>query len=47
MINDNFFRFWFNFVFPNKSYIEEGEIEYVIKNKIKSRLDIFTSFIGR
>ena len=47
MIDDNFFRFWFNFVFPNKSYIEEGEIEYVIKNKIKSRLDIFTSFIGR
>ncbi|MBI5749334.1 MAG: ATP-binding protein [Nitrospinae bacterium] len=43
MIDDNFFRFWFNFVFPNKSYIEEGEIEYVIKNKIKSRLDTFTS----
>src|SRR3972149_2125591 len=43
MIDDNFFRFWFNFVFPNKSYIEEGEVEYVIKNKIKSRLDIFAS----
>lgn len=45
MINDNFFRFWFNFVFPNKSFIEEGEVGYVIENKIRPALDIFTSRI--
>ncbi|MEW6328062.1 MAG: ATP-binding protein [Thermodesulfobacteriota bacterium] len=42
-IDDNFFRFWFNFVFPNKSFIQEGEIEYVIEKKIRPRIDIFTS----
>jgi AAA+ ATPase superfamily predicted ATPase len=42
-IDDSFFRFWFNFVFPNKSFIQEGEIGYVIENKIRPRLDIFTS----
>lgn len=43
MLDDNFFRFWFKFVFPNKSFIEEGEIDYVIKNKIRPELDIFVS----
>lgn len=43
MMDDSFFRFWFNFVFPNKSFIEEGEVNYVIENKIKPRIDIFTS----
>ena len=43
MLDDNFFRFWFKFVFPNKSFIEEGEINYVIKNKIKPEKDIFVS----
>lgn len=45
MLDDNFFRFWFKFVFPNKSFIEEGEIDYVILKKIKPELDIFTSLI--
>lgn len=43
MMDDNFFRFWFNFVFPNKSFIEEEEVNYVIESKIKPGLDIFTS----
>ncbi|MFH1147667.1 MAG: ATP-binding protein [Pseudomonadota bacterium] len=43
LLDDDFFRFWFNFVYPNKSFIEEGEISYVVENKIKPRLDIFTS----
>lgn len=43
MIDDNYFKFWFNFVFPNKSFIEEEEIDYVIGNKIKPQIDIFTS----
>lgn len=43
MLDDNYFRFWFKFVFPNKSFIEEGEIDYIIKNKIRPELDIFVS----
>lgn len=43
MMDDGFFRFWFRFVFPNRSFIEEGETGYVIKNKIKPILDIFSS----
>lgn len=43
LVDDNFFRFWFNFIFPNKSFIEERELEYLVEKKIKPRLDIFTS----
>jgi len=43
LINDNYFRFWFNFVFPNKSFIAEGEVDYLIKNKVRPKMDIFTS----
>lgn len=42
-IDDNFFRFWFSFVFPNKSFIEERELDYLIENKMRPRLDNFTS----
>jgi uncharacterized protein len=42
-IDDNFFRFWFNFVFPNRSFIEEDELDYVLEKKIKPTIDIFTS----
>lgn len=43
VIDDNFFRFWFNFIFPNKSFIEERELDYLVDQKIKPRLDQFTS----
>ena len=43
VMDDNFFRFWFNFVFPNKSFIEERELDYLLDKKIKPRLDQFTS----
>ncbi len=43
MLNDNYFRFWFKYVFPNKSFIEEGDTDYIIKNKIRPELDIFVS----
>ncbi|MFH1076883.1 MAG: ATP-binding protein [Pseudomonadota bacterium] len=43
VLGDNFFRFWFSFIFPNKSFIEERELDYLIENKIKPRLEIFTS----
>jgi len=45
MMNDPFFRFWFSFVYPNKSFIEEGEEDYVIHNKIKPGFEIFTSLV--
>lgn len=44
-LDDNFFRFWFSFIFPNKSFIEERELDYLVENKIKPRLDIFTSHV--
>jgi uncharacterized protein len=40
---DPFFRFWFRYVFPNLSYLEEGDIEYVWRHKILPGLE---SFIG-
>ncbi len=43
IIKDNFFRFWFKFVYPNRSYIEE-------ENKEKLELVLSTdlnSFVGR
>ena len=43
VIDDNFFRFWFSFVFPNRSFLEEGETAYVIEHKIKPRIDLFAS----
>jgi AAA+ ATPase superfamily predicted ATPase len=42
-IDDNFFRFWFNFIFPNRSFIEEEELDYVLEKKIKPAMDMFTS----
>jgi hypothetical protein len=41
-IADNFFKFWFRFVFPNKSLLEEGQIDLVV-NKIQ---DQWPQFLG-
>ncbi len=30
-LNDKFFEFWFKYIFPNRSYIEEKELDYVMK----------------
>ncbi len=43
-IKDNFFRFWFRFVFPNMSYIELGNYEVVLRS-IRQGLDQFCSFV--
>ena len=43
ILNDPFFRFWFRYIFPNLSYLEMGDIDYVWKEKIKPDLD---SFVG-
>ncbi|MFZ2958616.1 MAG: ATP-binding protein [Candidatus Ozemobacteraceae bacterium] len=42
-LSDPFFRFWFKFVFPNKSFIEEGDSAYVLKHKLKPDFDLFVS----
>ena len=41
LITDHFFRFWFRFVMPNRSYVEEGASKYVLKKKILPFLDQF------
>ena len=45
LLNDPFFRFWFRYVLPNMSYLEEGDINYVWEEKIKPSLNSFTGFI--
>lgn len=40
-LHDPFFRFWFRYVFPNFSYLEEGDIEYVWREKIEPDLETF------
>jgi AAA+ ATPase superfamily predicted ATPase len=42
-ISDNFTKFWFRFVYPNKGYIESGDLDFVVHNKIKP---FFDSFVG-
>jgi len=44
-INDPFFRFWFRYVLPNMSYLEEGEIDYIWQEKIQPSMNGFTGFI--
>jgi len=45
VLNDPFFRFWFRYVFPYISYLEEGDIDYVWREKIEPTLDGFVGFI--
>ncbi|ADQ08252.1 DUF234 DEXX-box ATPase [Caldicellulosiruptor hydrothermalis 108] len=40
-IKDNFFRFWYRFVFTNKTLIEQGLIDEVVENKIKPSMNEF------
>lgn len=41
-INDNFIRFWFRYLFPNRSYLEDGE-EQIVMKQIKMSFAIFVS----
>jgi hypothetical protein len=45
VLDDPFFRFWFRYIFPNMSYLEEGDIDYVWEEKIKPNFDSFVGFI--
>ncbi|AEM74896.1 ATP-binding protein [Caldicellulosiruptor acetigenus] len=40
-IKDNFFRFWYRFVFSNKELIEQGLADEVIEKKIKPFMSYF------
>jgi len=42
-ITDNFFRFWFHFVFPNLSDLESGDAEGVFQYVVAPQLNTFTS----
>ncbi|HIQ06131.1 MAG TPA: ATP-binding protein, partial [Anaerolineae bacterium] len=39
---DNYFRFWFRFIYPNRSLLERGEMTHV-RRLVKEQLDQFTS----
>jgi AAA+ ATPase superfamily predicted ATPase len=42
---DPFFRFWFRYLYPNMSYLEEGDIDFVWKQKIQPDFKGFVGFI--
>ncbi len=44
LIKDNFFKFWFRFIFENQEYIEQEKQEKLLNEKILPEID---SFIGR
>jgi AAA+ ATPase superfamily predicted ATPase len=41
LIKDNFFKFWFRFIYPNYSELELGNTDFVL-SKIEAELDRFT-----
>ena len=40
-LSDNFFRFWYSFVFPYRSELERGDVEGVYERHIKPVLHDF------
>jgi uncharacterized protein len=44
-LKDNFLRFWFRFVLPNRSQLEQGAKEIVFDSAIRPELDHFTSAV--
>lgn len=44
-ITDPFFRFWFRFVYPNRGFLEEEDIDFVLREKIKPNFADFVSLI--
>ncbi len=45
LLKDNFYKFWFSFIFPNMEEIEMTKSDLIIENKIKPHLDLYTSKI--
>jgi AAA+ ATPase superfamily predicted ATPase len=44
LLEDHFFRFWFHYVYPNRSFLEEGQSDYVLDRKIMPSLDRFIAW---
>jgi AAA+ ATPase superfamily predicted ATPase len=44
LLEDHFFRFWFHYVYPNRSFLEEGQSDYVLDRKIMPSLDQFVAW---
>lgn len=44
-IKDNFMLFWFQFIYPNISYIESGNVELAMKKIYKNLVDRHISFV--
>lgn len=42
-VSDPFFRFWFRFVGPNLSELQEGEAEWVLRERVQPQLDHFVA----
>jgi AAA+ ATPase superfamily predicted ATPase len=42
-IIDPFFRFWFRFLYPNRGFLEEEDIDFVLREKIKPH---FADFVA-
>lgn len=44
-IKDNYFEFWFKFVYPNRSYIEMDDMDYVMEKIKRNFIDNHVSFV--
>lgn len=44
-IKDNFIRFWFRFVYPNKSFIESGHAEIAMRKIRENLVDAHIAFV--
>ena len=44
-VTDNFFRFWYAFVFPNQSELEAGDAEGIWHYVVRPELDRYTSYL--
>jgi uncharacterized protein len=44
LLKDNYFKFWFHFVFENNEYIEQDRQEKLIEDKIRPVLNNFVGF---
>ncbi|MBQ6787235.1 MAG: ATP-binding protein [Lachnospiraceae bacterium] len=44
-LTDNFFRFWYSFVFPNLSELESGDTDGIWEYVIKEKIDDYISYI--
>lgn len=44
LLKDNYFKFWFRFIFENNEYIEQDRQEKLIEDKIKPLMNNFVGF---